>query len=272
MTQDTSSPSGRPGRLQGLTAIVTGASRGIGRAIALAYVREGAQVALVATSAELLAETQQLCAAVTPEARTSVHVLDVADRKACFAMVEAVASSFGRIDVLLNGAGIYKARPFLEYDDEDFHRLLEVNLHGNVHLMQAVLPGMIARRSGSIVNIASTAGKWASIGQSAYNVSKHAVVGLTRCVAQEMGPHGVRVNAICPGLVQTDMLAQGFGIGATGASAPPDLVNHPIMQRIAMKRVLHVDEIAGLAVFLASAESSGMTGQSVLVDGGMLYV
>ena len=258
------------GRLQGLNALVTGASRGIGRAIALAYAREGANLALAATSEAALEEVQAQCQALAPGIRTVVVAMDIAERAACFAGVATALQALGSLDVMVNAAGIYIGKPFLEYTEDDFRRQLDVNLHGNVSLMQAVLPSMIERKRGAIVNLASTAGKWASMNQSAYNVSKHAVVGLTRCVAQEMGTRGIRVNAICPGLVQTDMLTQGFGI--VEGDAPPDATRFPILQRVAMRRVLQADEIAGLAVFLGSAESSGMTGQSLLVDGGMLYV
>ncbi|HMN82972.1 MAG TPA: SDR family oxidoreductase [Burkholderiaceae bacterium] len=259
------------GRLAGRTALVTGASRGIGRAIALAYAREGARLALAATNEAALRDTAAACEALAAGCAPSVHVLDVARRDQCFATVADAAARHGAIDVLVNAAGIYRARSFLQYEERDFRDLLDVNLHGTVHLMQAVLPAMIERRAGRIVNIASTAGKWASMGQSAYNVSKHAVVGLTRCVAQEMGIHGICVNAICPGLVQTDMLTDNFGRTADASGKPLDEILAPVLTRVAMRRVMQPDELTGLAVYLASPESSGMTGQSLVIDGGMLY-
>ncbi len=176
------------------------------------------------------------------------------------------------MDALVNAAGIYKAVPFMEHGDEDFRRLLDVNLFGAIHLIQAALPGMVARRSGRIINIASAAGKWASANQSGYNISKHAVVGLTRCVALETGPHGVTVNAICPGLVETEMLTSDYGRTEALREQPLDEVIKPVLARVAMGRTLQPAEIASLAVYLASAESSGMTGQTLVVDGGMLFV
>jgi NAD(P)-dependent dehydrogenase (short-subunit alcohol dehydrogenase family) len=184
--------------------------------------------------------------------------------------VDAVQAHFGRLDTLVNNAGIYQSKTFLDYAPEDFQKLLDVNLFGVIHLMQTVLPRMQAQGYGRIVNIASTAGKWGSRNQSAYNVSKHAVVGLTRCVALEAAATGVTVNAICPGFVQTDMvetLKRGYAAigGANG-----DQVVQAALARIPIGRVLDPSEIAALAIYLGSKESAGMTGQSILVDGGML--
>jgi NAD(P)-dependent dehydrogenase (short-subunit alcohol dehydrogenase family) len=147
-----------------------------------------------------------------------------------------------------------------------------VNLFGVLHFMQACLPGMQARRHGRIVNIASTAGKWGSRNQSAYNVSKHAVVGLTRCVALEASPDAVTVNAICPGFVQTDMVETlKAQVAQSSGMSGEDMVK-AALTRVPLGRVLNPDEIASLAVYLGSHESRGMTGQSILLDGGMVLV
>jgi NAD(P)-dependent dehydrogenase (short-subunit alcohol dehydrogenase family) len=256
------------GRLDGTVALITGASRGIGRAIAQAYAAEGASLCLAATDRAKLEEVE--AALGLPAERTMVLALDVTDRDACFAAVERVGQRFGRLDALVNNAGVYISRTFLDYSAQDFQRLLDVNLFGVIHLMQAALPGMQSRGYGRIVNIASTAGKWGSRNQSAYNVSKHAVVGLTRCVALEAGATGVTVNAICPGFVQTDMVENLKRQYATIGGADADAVVKAALARVPMGRVLDPTEIAGLAVYLGSRESSGMTGQSILVDGGML--
>lgn len=260
----------RPGRLDGLNAFVTGASRGIGRAIAVAMAAEGARLTLAATSPALLNEALAACAPVATGPHR-IQALDVADRSACRDAIAAAEAGHGSVDVLVNGAGIYAAKAFIDYTEDDFRRHLDVNLFGLVHLMQAALPPMVARRSGRIINIASAAGKWASANQSAYNVSKHAVVGLTRCVALEMASHGITVNAICPGLVETDMLTGGYGRIDGSRDRPLADVIAPVLARVAMGRALVPGEVAALAVFLASSESSGMTGQSLSIDGGMLY-
>jgi NAD(P)-dependent dehydrogenase (short-subunit alcohol dehydrogenase family) len=257
-------------RLRGQRALITGASRGIGRAIALAFAREGASLALLATKREVLDEVARLSG--LDASSCLILQVDVRDREACFKAVEQVERSFGGIDVLVNSAGIYRSRSFLDYSAEDFQALLDVNLFGVLHVMQAVLPGMKAQSKGSIINIASTAGKWGSRNQSAYNVSKHAVVGLTRCVALEVASSGVRVNAICPGFVQTDMvedLKRGY---AQQAGVDIETMMQATLSRIPMGRILEPDEIAPMAVLLASEASQAITGQSILIDGGMLLV
>ncbi|HAB48354.1 MAG: SDR family oxidoreductase [Betaproteobacteria bacterium] len=257
-------------RLRGHRALITGASRGIGRAIALAFAREGASIALLATKRDSLDEVAQQSG--LDASSCLLLQVDVRNRQACFQAVEQVERSFGGIDVLVNNAGIYRSRAFLDYSAEDFQTLLDVNLFGVLHFMQAVLPGMKAQTRGSIINIASTAGKWGSRNQSAYNVSKHAVVGLTRCVALEVAASGVRVNAICPGFVQTDMvedLKRGY---AQQAGVDVEAVIGATLSRIPIGRVLQPEEIAHMAVLLASEESKAITGQSMLIDGGMLLV
>lgn len=256
------------GRLTGTVALITGASRGIGEAIAKAYAAEGATLALAATDRSKLESVRE--ALGLPADRVLVLPLDVTDRAACGEAVDAVHTRFGRLDTLVNNAGIYQSKTFLDYAPEDFQKLLDVNLFGVIHLMQLVLPRMQAQGYGRIVNIASTAGKWGSRNQSAYNVSKHAVVGLTRCVALEAAATGVTVNAICPGFVQTDMvetLKRGY---AAIGGADGDKVVQAALARIPIGRVLDPSEIASLAIYLGSKESAGMTGQSILVDGGML--
>ena len=264
-------PTLRKGRLEGLNVFITGASRGIGRSIALAMAAEGARLTLAATNLALLEATLASCAPA-PHGTHRAQVLDVSDRDKCFAAMAAAQAEQGYVDVLVNAAGIYQAMAFMEQEEEGFRRLLDVNLFGCIHLMQAALPGMVDRRWGRVVNIASAAGKWASANQSAYNISKHAVVGLTRCVALEMGMHGVTVNAVCPGLVETDMLTASYGRVDAVRDRPVDEVIAPVLARVAMGRPLQPSEVATITVFLASAESSGMTGQSLLVDGGMLFV
>jgi 3-hydroxybutyrate dehydrogenase len=259
----------KPGRLTGRNALITGASRGIGRAIAIRYAEEGANLFLVATNRAKLEETQ--AQAVALGVKAFVHSADVSDVAAVQAMVTAAISAFGQIDVLVNNAGTYKAAPLIEYSMEDFDRILKVNLYGAFHVMQLVLRHMKARKSGKVVNIASTAGKGGSLNQSAYNASKHALVGLTRCAALEMGAHQVNVNAICPGFVETDMI-DALNEHAAILGVSHEKVLEVVLGRVPLKRLLQPREVADLAVYLGSTESDGMTGQSILIDGGMLMV
>lgn len=257
-------------RLHDQVAIITGASRGIGRAIAQAYAAEGACLCLMATHADKLAEVAASLGLGAD--RLMTLAVDVTDRAASLAAVAQVEQRFGRVDVLVNNAGVYRAKPFLDYSDQDFQDMLDVNLFGVLHFMQACLPGMQARRQGRIVNIASTAGKWGSRNQSAYNVSKHAVVGLTRCVALEASSHGVTVNAICPGFVQTDMVEELKAQVARSSGLSGEEMVQAALARVPLGRILEPGEIAQLAVYLGSQESRGMTGQSLLIDGGMVMV
>jgi NAD(P)-dependent dehydrogenase (short-subunit alcohol dehydrogenase family) len=255
-------------RLDQQVAIITGASRGIGRAIAQAYAAEGASLCLVATDKVRLNEVKD--ALGLPDERIMTVGLNVTDRDACFAAVAQVEQRFGRVDVLVNNAGVYRAKPFMDYVPQDFQDMLDVNLFGVLHFTQACLPGMQARQHGRIVNMASTAGKWGSRNQSAYNVSKHAVVGLTRCLALEASPYKVTVNAICPGFIQTDMVEELKAQVAKSTGISGEDMVKAALARVPLGRVLDPDEIASLAVYLGSAESRGMTGQSIHLDGGMV--
>jgi len=260
----------RPGRLAGRRALITGASRGIGRAIALRYAEEGAELFLTATNAALLDETRALAEA--QGAQVALHCADVSQRGAVQAMVDAALQALGGIDILVNNAGVYKAARLVDTTAEDFDRIMQVNVYGVFHVMQCVLRHMQQRSGGGkVINIASTAGKWGSMNQSAYNASKHAVVGLTRCAALEMGAHGINVNAICPGFVQTDML-ESFRAHGDILGLPFEKIMEAGLARVPLKRFLQPREIADLALYLGSSESDGMTGQTLLLDGGMLMV
>jgi NAD(P)-dependent dehydrogenase (short-subunit alcohol dehydrogenase family) len=254
-------------RLDKLAVLITGGGRGIGRAIAIRFAQEGADLFLCATRMDTLQETRRLAAVAGR--KIELYAVDVRDRAAVEKMVQTAIDTFGRIDVLVNNAGIYKPALFVDYTPEDFDNIMKVNVYGPFHVSQFILKHMLPRRKGKIVNIASTAGKWASINQSAYNISKHALVGMTRCLALETAKSGITVNAICPGVVETDMLtetARQYGIDAT------ELIEGLIKPRIAMERLIQPEEVAQLAVYLASGESDGMTGQSIVIDGGMVYV
>jgi NAD(P)-dependent dehydrogenase (short-subunit alcohol dehydrogenase family) len=257
-------------RLAGRSAVVTGGNSGIGLGIAEAFVRQGADVLIVGTNADKLAAAANKLASHGPAAAT--FQADVSDRAKAFAIVEDAVARFGKLDILVNGAAIYTPKPFVAYAPDEFARVFEVNVMGPFHLTQAALPHMVGQGYGKIVNIASSAGKWASRNQSAYNVSKHGLVGMTRCLALEHARDGITVNAICPGLVSTDMTDKVEREQAALLGTTPDAIRAGLVARVAQGRYLDVADCGHLAVYLASAESDGMTGQSIMLDGGMLFI
>jgi NAD(P)-dependent dehydrogenase (short-subunit alcohol dehydrogenase family) len=262
------SPSSIASPLLGMTALVTGAARGIGAAIAIELGRQGARVMATDRDAAALVDTLGKLAEVGSGSATLS--LDVTSSEQCFAAIERVNSEFGKTDIVVNAAGLYMSAPFLKLCTEDFQRLLDVNLFGTVNLMQAALPGMLARQYGRIVNLASTAGKRGGANQSAYSVSKHAVIGVTRCVAMEFAKTGVTVNAICPGPVRTEMLAGLWETQAALAGTSIDAVKAGMLKRIPIGRLIEPDEIAAMTAYLVSSQAGGLTGQAITVDGGML--
>jgi NAD(P)-dependent dehydrogenase (short-subunit alcohol dehydrogenase family) len=257
-------------RLSGRTALITGATRGIGRAIALAYAAEGARLVLNARSRSSLeafaVELEQAHGCIV-----EIAAADVTDRPQVAAMT-AAAEARGGIDILVNNAGIHRAAAFLDYAVQDFRDLFEANVISVVHVTQCVLPGMLARGRGSIVNLASTAGKWGTPNQSAYNVSKHAVVGMTRCLALEVAARNVRVNAICPWIVDTDMANEFIAEHARIAGLGIEQTTANFVSSVPLKRFIRADEVAQMAVFLASDEASYVNGQSWAIDGGRTMI
>jgi 3-oxoacyl-[acyl-carrier protein] reductase len=187
--------------LDGKTAVITGAGRGIGRAIALAFAREGCDIAVAARSESEIEETRRL-AAETGRRVVSVRC-DVADLASVTAMAQAVLAELGRVDILVNNAGYGRFRPFVELTDEEFTRTIDVNLTGAFRCIKAFLPGMMAQKSGRIINVSSVSGLKAIDRQSAYCASKHGLNGLSKTLALELRPHGIAVHALCPGGVTT---------------------------------------------------------------------
>ncbi|MCP5179813.1 MAG: SDR family oxidoreductase [Pseudomonadales bacterium] len=256
------------GRLEGRVALITGASRGIGLAIARAYLQEGAAVFLTARDGQRLQALRDDLALAHGAARVGHLAVDIAGTAAADAVFQAAVAWRDGLDVVVNNAGIYAGAAFTDYSFADFDKLVNTNVRPVFRLMQLAIAHMQPRRGGKIVNVASTAGKWESANQALYNMSKHAVVGLTRCAALENGRFGLNINAICPGMVNTDMF-QDFSVQAELMGTTLDAIKARFIERIPLGRFVEPEEVAHLAVYLASAESDGMTGQTLTISGGM---
>jgi meso-butanediol dehydrogenase / (S,S)-butanediol dehydrogenase / diacetyl reductase len=258
-------------RLGDRVAVVVGASRGIGRSIAEEYAREGARVVCAARDEQALANVVEEIGSQGGEA---VAVpCDATTDDGVAGLRRRTEEAYGPATVLVNSAGLHKARRFLDYELGDFRQLMEVNFFAVVRTMQTFLPGMIEAGYGKVVNVASTAGKYGSMFQSPYNSSKHAVVGLTRCVALETAKQGITVNAICPGFVDTEMVDRAVDeLKGVLGSDDDHQVRSALLARVPMGRMLEPVEIAHLAVYLGSEESDGMTGQALTISGGLILV
>lgn len=243
--------------LSGRVALVTGASRGIGKAIAKAMAQAGARVAVnYRESGTFAGETVREIEAFGGKAAS--FRADVGDASQVEAMLEEIISSFGHLDILVNNAGIIRDMLLLEMEEKDWRAVLQTNLFGVYHCSRAVLRGMIIKRWGRIINLSSIASAHGGRGQSNYAASKGAINAFTRSLAAEVGAKGITVNAIAPGLIATDM--------SQGVIAFSDSL---VRERIAMRRLGKPADVAPLAVFLASGEASYITGQVITVDGGM---
>lgn len=257
-------------RLAGKTALITGGSRGIGRAIAEAFAAEGCALVLNARDPDRL-HTAAAEIAAAHGVSVEAQACDVGDAGAVQAMVAAIEAG-SAIDILVNNAGIHIPNSFLDYSFDDFKAVIESNVYSVFHVSQAVLPGMIRRGGGRVINLASTAGKWGSRNQSAYNASKHAVVGITRCLGLEMAPHNVLVNAICPWIVDTDMATGFVQKHAAVTGVDPDDLKAALNATVPLGRWIEPREVAGLALYLASDEASYINGQAWTVDGGYTMI
>ena len=259
-------------KLKGKTALITGGGRGIGRAIAIAFAAEGARVCVVArTEEEIRGVAREIEDAYDTEAiYARCDVSSVAEvERACESALARFESS---VDVLVNSAGIAESAPLVRTDDELWDRHLAVNLTGTFYFTRACLPAMIERRWGRVINIASVAGKVGAPYISAYAAAKHGVLGLTRSVALEVARQGVTVNAICPGYAETDMAEHAIEniVSRTGRSV--EEARAALERMSPQQRLMTPDEIAALALLLASEEGRGITGQAINVDGGsVLY-
>jgi len=245
-------------QLEGKTALVTGCNRGIGRGILEAFVTEGASI-IACTRAiddELKESYQQLAN------RFNVQIypicMDLSDQESIKQGMKEVTEFKVPIDILVNNAGIAKFRPLVMSKIDDFKEMMQVNLYASVQISQYVIKNMLKQRKGSIINFCSISGMDMNAGNAAYGASKAAIASLTRTMAKELAKTGIRVNAIAPGFVETDMNKQ---IAADYMET--------MLQQIALGRIAKPEEVAHVAVFLASDESSYLTGQIIRVDGGI---
>ena len=256
-----------PGVLVGRRAVVTGAGRGIGLAVAEHLAAAGAAVVLAArTGEEIDAAAAELRAR---GARAAAVRCDITDDASVEALVsESAAALGGPADTLVNNAGAYRPRAFLDYTLDDWRWMLDVNVIAMVRVTAAFLPQLLVQDRARIINVSSIAGKKGTFGQSAYNASKHAQIGLTRCLALETGGTGLRVNAVCPGFTRTGLIdvdELGLALGKAGHE-----VWAAVEQAATIKRTVTLDEIAAAVVYLASPAGDGVNGQSLVVDGGIV--
>ena len=240
--------------LTGKTALITGAARGIGKAIALRFAAEGANIAF--TDLEVNAETEAEIAALGVKAKS--YASNAADFAQTEEVVKQVKEDFGSIDILVNNAGITKDGLMLRMTEQQWDAVIGVNLKSAFNFIHAVVPVMMRQRGGSIINMASVVGVHGNAGQANYAASKAGMIALAKSIAQEMGPKGIRANAIAPGFIETAMTA-----------ALPDAVREEWCKKIPLRRGGKPEDVADVALFLASDLSSYVSGQVIQIDGGM---
>lgn len=245
------------GLLTGKTALVTGATRGIGRAIALKFASEGADIAFTYRSQHEAARTlvEEIEAMGV---RVKAYTSDAADFAQAHEVVEDVKATFGRIDILVNNAGITKDGLMMRMDEAQWDAVIETNLKSAFNFIHACTPIMARQRGGSMINMSSVVGVSGNAGQCNYSASKAGLIGLTKSIAKEMGPRGIRANCIAPGFIGTDM-----------TEALPENIRQEWEKQIPLRRAGKPEDVAGVALFLASDMSVYVTGQVINCCGGM---
>lgn len=242
---------------EGKVVLVTGGSRGIGRACALAFASRGAHVVFSYAGNE--AAAQETLAAIEAAGGKGQHVkFDVADTAACAKAIEDVVKQHGRLDVLVNNAGVAVDQLVMRMKDEDWDKTLDTNLKGAFALIRAASRPMMKAKGGAIVNLTSVVGEMGNAGQAAYSASKAGLIGLTKSVARELASRNIRVNAVSPGFIGTDMTA---GL--------PEATREKMLENIPLSRLGAAEEVAQAVVFLASDSAAYITGEVLKVNGGM---
>jgi 3-oxoacyl-[acyl-carrier protein] reductase len=243
---------------KGKVALVTGASRGIGRAIAVALARGGASVALKYAGNEAAAQEALKLVEAAGAPRARLLRFDVADPAACSKAVEEVVAELGGLNILVNNAGIAIDQLLMRLKDEDWKRQLDVNLTGAFNLVRAASRPMMKARGGAIVNLSSVVGEMGNAGQVAYAATKAGLIGLTKSVARELASRNIRCNAVTPGFVDTDM-----------TSALPEAARTRMLESIPLARLGSAEDVANAVCFLASDQAAYVTGEVLKVNGGM---
>ena len=247
--------------LQGQRALVTGGGRGIGRAIAAALTQAGAQVSILGRDETALRD------AVATGAAADFAACDVRDAISVSAALDRLSSAHA-FDIAVANAGAVETGPFMRSDSERFRRMLDINLIGTVNLFHAVLPGMLERRRGRLIAIASTAGHRGYAYVSAYAAAKHAVIGLTKSLALETARSSVTVNAVCPGYADTDMVASGLDIIAAKTGKSREQALSEMVKDNPQGRLIAPGEVAAAVLYLCGPGSDAVTGQSLMINGG----
>ena len=244
---------------RGKVAVVTGASRGIGRAIAVDLTKHGADVALIGRDAAALDETAAACRDARSGARANPYLADVSAESATSNALAQIVREFGRVDIAIANAGVAIDGLILRFKGSDLDRMIDTNLKSAFYLSAAVARPMVKQRSGAIVFVSSIVGMAGSAGQSAYSATKAGLLGLTKSLAKEIGSRNVRVNAVAPGLIETAMTAE-----------MPEAARAQYLRQIALGRPGSPDDVAGVVSFLCSDAARYVTGQTIVVDGGFL--